>query len=93
LKENLSIFELLILNTTIMSTQTPVKKAIAKSAPSLILIKKKESILLKEITFIEKNLTNYRAERKANWKSFKSKMETDINQIKRSIEALTQNEE
>jgi hypothetical protein len=76
-----------------MSTKSPAKKAIAKSAPSLILIKKKESILLKEITFIEKNLTNYRAERKANWKSFKSKMETDINQIKRSIEALTQNEE
>jgi hypothetical protein len=76
-----------------MATKAPAKKVIVKSAPSLILIKKKESILLKEITFIEKNLTNYRAERKASWKSFKNKMETDINQIKKSIEALTQNEE
>lgn len=75
-----------------MATKSPAKKAIVKSAPSLILIKKKETILLKEITFIEKNLANYRAERKANWKSFKSKMETDINQIKKSIEALTHNE-
>lgn len=76
-----------------MATKAPAKKVIVKSASSLILIKKKESILLKEITFIEKNLTNYRAERKASWKSFKSKMETDINQIKKSIEALTQTEE
>lgn len=75
-----------------MATKAPAKKAIVKSAPSMILIKKKETILLKEITFIEKNLANYRAERKANWKSFKSKMETDINQIKKSIEALTHNE-
>jgi hypothetical protein len=75
-----------------MATKAPAKKAIVKSAPSLILIKKKETILLKEITFIEKNLANYRAERKANWKSFKNKMETDINQIKKSIEALTHNE-
>jgi len=76
-----------------MATKTPAKKTIVKSAPSLILLKKKESILLKEITFIEKNLANYRAERKASWKSFKSKMELDINQIKKSIEALTQTEE
>ena len=73
-----------------MATKAPAKKAIVKSAPSLILIKKKESILLKEVTFIEKNLANYRAERKASWKSFKSKMESDITQIKKSIEALTQ---
>ncbi len=75
-----------------MATKAPAKKAIVKSEPSLILIKKKETILLKEITFIEKNLASYRAERKANWKSFKNKMETDINQIKKSIEALTQSE-
>ena len=76
-----------------MATKAPAKKAVVESAPSLILIKKKETILLKEITFIEKNLANYRAERKANWKSFKNKMETDINQIKKSIEALTQTED
>lgn len=76
-----------------MATKIPAKKAIEKSVPSLILMKKKEAILLKEITFIEKNLANYRAERKASWKSFKSKMESDINQIKKSIEALTQTED
>jgi hypothetical protein len=38
-------------------------------------------------------LASYRAERKASWKSFKSKMESDINQIRKSIEALTQTEE
>ena len=69
------------------------KKIVARTAPSLILIKKKEAILLKEVTFVEKNLASYRAERKASWKSFKSKMESDINQIKKSIEALTQTEE
>lgn len=69
------------------------KKIVEKTAPSLILIKKKEAILLKEVTFIEKNLASYRAERKASWKSFKNKMESDINQIKKSIEALTQTEE
>jgi hypothetical protein len=76
-----------------MATKSPAKKAMAKTAPSLILIKKKESILLKEVTFIEKNLANYRAERKASWKSFKSKMGSDITQIKKSIEALTQTQE
>lgn len=76
-----------------MATKTFAKKTSSKSAPSLILIQKKESILLKEVTFIEKKLANYRAERKASWKSFKSKMESDINQIKKSIEALTQTEE
>lgn len=69
------------------------KKIVARTAPSLILIKKKEAILLKEVTFVEKNLASYRAERKASWKSFKSKMESDINQIKKSIEALTQTED
>ena len=76
-----------------MATNVAVKKTVVKTAPSLILIKKKEAILLKEVTFIEKNLASYRAERKASWKSFKSKMESDINQIRKSIEALTQTEE
>lgn len=76
-----------------MATKVAAKKTVVKIAPSFILIKKKEALLLKEITFIEKNLASYRAERKASWKSFKSKMESDINQIKKSIEALTQTEE
>jgi hypothetical protein len=76
-----------------MATNVAVKKTVVKTAPSLILIKNKAAILLKEVTFIEKNLASYRAERKASWKSFKSKMESDINQIRKSIEALTQTEE
>ena len=76
-----------------MATKTFTKKVITNAASSFILLKKKEVILLKELTFIEKNLASYRAERKASWKSFKSKMESDINQIKKSIEALTQTEE
>ena len=76
-----------------MATKVAAKKTVVKTVPSLILIKKKEAILLKEVTFIEKNLASYRAERKASWKSFKSKMESDINQIRKSIEALTQTEE
>lgn len=72
-----------------MATKVAVKKIMTNVSPSLILIKKKESILLKEISFIEKNMINYKIERKASWKSFKSKMETDINKIKQSIEALT----
>lgn len=73
-----------------MATNAAVKKRVTKTAPGLILIKKKESILMKEISFLEKNMENYRAERKASWKSFKNKMETDLNKIKQSIEALTQ---
>lgn len=73
-----------------MATNAAVKKRVTKTAPGLILIKKKESILLKEISFLEKNMANYKSERKASWKSFKNKMETDLNKIKQSIEALTQ---
>jgi|GEM_PF-6496034 len=76
-----------------MATKYPAKKALSKTLPSIILIKKKESILLKEILFIEKNMSTYRAERKASWKTFKSKMESDISQIKKSIETLTHPQE
>lgn len=75
-----------------MTTKSPAKKAIGKLTPIQILIKKKGSILLKEITFIEKNMSNYKAERKASWKTFKNKMEIDINQIRNSIETLTKTE-
>lgn len=76
-----------------MAVKLAVKKIVAKASPSLILIKKRESILLKEIMFLEKNMTNYKAERKSSWKSFKSKMEADINQIRNSIKALSQSED
>lgn len=72
-----------------MAIKVAAKKALVKMAPSLILIKKKESILLKEISFLEKNMSNYKSERKASWKAFKSKMEIDLNKITHSIEALS----
>ncbi len=53
-----------------------------------ILKKKKEAILKKEILFLEKNMANYKAERKSSWKAFKSKMEDDLAKIKRSIDEL-----
>lgn len=81
-----------------MATKAVVKKTIPKKAVkkiaiklpvNQILIKKRESILLKEISFLEKNMANYKVERKTNWKSFKNKMEIDLNKIKKSIRELT----
>ena len=66
-----------------------VKKTVIKLPMTQILIKKREAILLKEISFLEKNMANYKAERKTNWKSFKNKMEVDLNKIKQSIRELT----
>ena len=53
-----------------------------------ILIKKKETILRKEILFLEKNMANYKAERKSSWKLFKSKMEVDLAKIRKSMDEL-----
>lgn len=53
-----------------------------------ILKKKKEAILKKEILFLEKNMANYKAERKSSWKTFKSKMEDDLSKIKKSMDEL-----
>ena len=72
-----------------MATQSAAKKIAAKPAPQLILIKKKESILLKEISFLEKHMENYKSERKASWKAFKNKMEADIQKLKASVADLT----
>lgn len=73
-----------------MAIKFSAKKTVVKAVPSLIMIKKRESILLKEIMFLEKNISNYKAERKASWKAFKTKTEIDLNIIKQSIESLTQ---
>ena len=53
-----------------------------------ILKKKKEAILRKEISFLEKSMANYKAERKTSWKAFKSKMESDLAKIRKSIDEL-----
>ncbi|MCD6018388.1 MAG: hypothetical protein K0S53_1509 [Bacteroidetes bacterium] len=51
--------------------------------------KKTEALLKKEISFLEKNMADYKAERKTSWKLFKSKMQGDIEKIKKSIDELT----
>lgn len=59
------------------------------SQANTILKKKKEAILRKEISFLEKSMANYKAERKITWKLFKNKMEVDLAKIKKSINDLT----
>ena len=59
----------------------------AKDATKVIL-KKKEDILHKEILFLQKNMSDYKVERKAQWKIFKHKMDDDIGKIKKSIDEL-----
>lgn len=66
-----------------------IKNKVIKAAVNPILAKKREAILLKEIYFLEKNMSIYKVERKENWKKFKNKMEIDINIIKKSIHELT----
>lgn len=51
--------------------------------------KKAEALLRKEISFLEKNMADYKAERKISWKLFKNKMQGDIDKIKKSINQLT----
>ncbi len=81
-----------------MATKAAVKKAIPeptvkktsfKLPVNQILIKKRESILLKEISFLEKSMAEYKAERKASWKAFKNKIELDLHKIKQSVYELT----
>ena len=76
-----------------IAPKSVIKKTIIKEEPNPILVKKRESILLKELTLLEKNMANYKAERKVSWKSFKSKMETDLSKIRNSIKELSQSEE
>jgi|GEM_PF-1676641 len=59
----------------------------AKEAAKVIL-KKKEDILYKEMLFLQKNISDYKVERKAHWKVFKHKMDDDISKIKKSIDEL-----
>ncbi|MEO6357732.1 MAG: hypothetical protein ABIU77_14765 [Ferruginibacter sp.] len=39
----------------------------------------------KELSSLKKLLSDYKVERKANWKSFKRKMNDDIDKIEKSI--------
>jgi phage pi2 protein 07 len=72
-----------------MIPKATVKKASVVLPTNQIMIKKREAILLKEISFLEKSMEDYKLERKASWKLFKNKMKADLNQIKKSISELT----
>ena len=51
--------------------------------------KKERSTHHKELSSLKKLLGDYKVERKANWKSFKRKMNDDIGKIEKSINKLT----
>ena len=50
--------------------------------------KKERSSQHKELSSLKKLLSDYKVERKANWKSFKKKMNDDIGKIEKSINKL-----
>jgi hypothetical protein len=45
----------------------------------------------KEITSLKKVMNDYKVERKANWKTFKKKMNDDIDKIEKSLGSSTKN--
>jgi uncharacterized protein YlxW (UPF0749 family) len=62
-----------------MKNKLPMGKKIKKS------FKKEKTTLSAEISSLKKSLSDYKAERKANWKTFKSKMHDDISKLKKLI--------
>ena len=50
--------------------------------------KKEKTKLHKELSSLNKLLCDYKVERKANWKSFKNKINDDIDKIEKSINKL-----
>ena len=51
--------------------------------------KKEKSTHHKELSSLKKLLSDYKVKKKANWKSFKRKMNDDIGKIEKSINKLT----
>lgn len=52
-------------------------------------LKKDKTNHYNEISSLKKIMSDYKVERKTNWKEFKSKMKDDIGKIKKSINELT----
>jgi hypothetical protein len=58
----------------------------AATAPKEKVIMKKEKLdYEKEIKSLKKVMSDYKVDRKANWKSFKNKMNEDIDKLKKSL--------
>ena len=53
------------------------------------ILKNEKTKFHKEISSAKKSLSNYKAERKADWKEFKNKMNDNINKIEKSVDELT----
>jgi uncharacterized protein YicC (UPF0701 family) len=50
--------------------------------------KKDKANLRVAISSLKKSMTDYKAERKTEWKSFKSKFKDDMNNIEKSLEEM-----
>jgi hypothetical protein len=61
----------------------------ATKTESKEVLKMEKGILHKEISSLKDSITNYKAERKANWKSFKKKTNDEIDTINKSIDKLS----
>ncbi|MEO7088655.1 MAG: hypothetical protein ABIZ51_07685 [Bacteroidia bacterium] len=55
------------------------------------ILKKEKSNYVKEISSLKKAMNDYKVERKANWKTFKTKMNNDIDKIEKSVGRLSKN--
>jgi hypothetical protein len=53
-----------------------------------VIVKKRESLLHKEILFLKKRIIDYKEERKTSWKLFKSKVNEDIGKLETKIAEL-----
>jgi hypothetical protein len=53
------------------------------------ILKKEKSNHEKEISSLKKVMSDYKVERKENWKTFKNKMNDDIDKIEKSLGKLT----
>ncbi|MBA2612353.1 MAG: hypothetical protein H0U95_10305 [Bacteroidetes bacterium] len=61
----------------------------SKKTDSKEILKMEKMQLHKEITALKENLASYKVERKANWKTFKTKTVDDIKKVKKSINKLS----
>ena len=52
-------------------------------------LKKEKAKLHEKISSLKKIISDYKVERKTNWKEFKNKMNDDKNKIEKSIDKLT----
>ncbi len=57
----------------------------AATSKEKTIVKKEKLDYEKEITSLKKVMSDYKVDRKANWKSFKNKMNEDIDKLKKSL--------